>query len=199
MSDYHVTDFSHLVGAIGAPEAPAPARRLALYLAAVVEAGTAASTGEVIATPLPCRRRPARRPCPGRLVVRRLDIPSRIDWRCPSCGDAGEVTGWEGSFWDFTSKRFATYDDEEAEVVRCILPEDEYRILKEHVLTSDWSLDRLVASARLGSRGVILEGPAVDVDELLGCVAFEANHTDNRRHRELLDRLSDRLWEALEV
>lgn len=197
MSDYYVTDLTVMEEAAFDPEAPAPARRLALYLGRIVEAATASPSGETIRTPLPCRRRPGRKPCPGRLLVRRLDVPSEIHWACPSCEDGGEISGWWGCRWDFTSKRFFPLQEEDPPTVEVRVPEDEYRILREHVITTDPNTERVVAAARLTPDGVALAGASEELEELLGCVAFEANHTRNLRHRSLLDSLADRISDAL--
>lgn len=197
MSSYYVTDLSHMEGADLDRDAPPEARRLALYLGRIVEAATANAPGETIRTPIPCRRRPGRKPCPGRLLIRRLHVPVEIHWRCPSCEEEGEISGWQGSRWDFTSKDLFPLQQADPPTLEVRVPEAEYRILREHVLTSDVNTDRLVAGARMTSAGVLLRGAPEEVEELLGCVASEVNHTDNRRHRAVLDTLSDRLWDVL--
>ena len=69
-------------------DVPGPARRLAQQLGAIVRAGTAGDAGPAWQSALPCRRRPGRRACPGRVVVARSpDGPIR--WQCSACGDAG--------------------------------------------------------------------------------------------------------------
>ena len=52
-------------------------------------------SGQSVQTPVLCRRRPQRLQCRGLLWVRRRDIPALVEWRCPECDAAGQVSGWE--------------------------------------------------------------------------------------------------------
>ena len=80
-------------------DAPGPARKIAEQLRNVVRAATAAEAGTAWVSALPCRRRPGRRLCPGRIIVFRPDLPARIEWRCTSCGDEEVISGWEGTYY----------------------------------------------------------------------------------------------------
>ncbi|MHB1891716.1 MAG: hypothetical protein ACYCUF_12645, partial [Acidimicrobiales bacterium] len=80
-------------------DAPGPARKMAEQLGNVVRAATAAEAGTAWVSALPCRRRLGRRPCPGRIIVFRPDLPARIEWRCTCCGDEGVISGWEGTYF----------------------------------------------------------------------------------------------------
>jgi len=51
--------------------------------------------------------------------------------------------------------------------------------------------------ARRSDAGIRLTGAVVVLDELLGCVAFEANHEANGRRQHLLDQLCARIENAL--
>lgn len=80
---------------------PAPARRLAERLASIVRAATSRPAGQAWLSALSCNRRPQRRPCPGRIEVRRTDLlPGSIRWRCSNCGDDGLIGGSERSPFD---------------------------------------------------------------------------------------------------
>src|SRR5215471_16042054 len=92
---------------------PAPAWRFAAYLGAVVQAATIQPAGRLLATPLPCRRRPGRRPCPGRLQARRLEVPAEIVWHCPACAEEGVIRGWKATLWDFSPVRTSRPEDVE--------------------------------------------------------------------------------------
>ncbi len=59
-----VTDLHHFLDL--PDDIPGPARRLAAYLSNIVRAATAGDAGTAWMTTLPCRCRPARRPCRGR-------------------------------------------------------------------------------------------------------------------------------------
>lgn len=82
-------------------ELPGPARRFSEFLRAIMLALAEAVPGEGVDTRVPCRRRPGRHPCVGRIqgtLTSELDI----EWECPSCGDHGLITcglrePWESS------------------------------------------------------------------------------------------------------
>ncbi len=76
-----------------------PNRRSALphFMVRIVRAAGTHPPGADVASFLPCRRRPGRRPCPGRLVLRRQEVPPTVHWRCPACADSGTVA-FEGGF-----------------------------------------------------------------------------------------------------
>lgn len=86
-----VSDLRHF---LDLPEdAPAPARRMAEHITLIVRAATAGDAGVPWVSALDCKRRPARRACPGHLAVFWTDVPASIEWRCTSCGDEGVISG----------------------------------------------------------------------------------------------------------
>ena len=66
-----VTDLPHFLDL--PPDTPCPARRLAEHLGNIVRAATSGDAGTAWETALPCRRRPANRACPGRMIVLRTN------------------------------------------------------------------------------------------------------------------------------
>lgn len=98
-----VTDLDHLLDL--PPDTPGPARRLAEHLGSIVRAATAGDAGTAWETALPCRRRPANRACPGRMIVLRSDAGTPIRWQCSICPDAGVVSNWEDSPFDLRRRR----------------------------------------------------------------------------------------------
>jgi len=149
----YVTDMRHFAGLdeMVGPQF-GPAKRFAAYLGGVVSAATAHLPGEAIATALACHRRPGRKPCPGRLLVRRVEAPARIEWACPACSEEGVISGWEGSPWDL-SPGLTTDDDQRV----ALLSSDQYRRLLGLRLLDTDSL-RVVYAARLTGAGVIVSG-----------------------------------------
>ena len=91
-----VTDLTHFIDESGClhPALAGPGRRLAQHMTAIVRAATAGANSEV-----QCRRRPGHRACPG-TVEHRLWADERITWECPSCGDNGVISNWQGTSWD---------------------------------------------------------------------------------------------------
>lgn len=52
-------------------------------------------SGRARRTPIRCRRRPGHKQCRGLIVVRRRNLPARIEWECPECSAGGAISGWE--------------------------------------------------------------------------------------------------------
>lgn len=100
MGDTWICDLTHFLDERGgmAPQS-GPARRLAEHLGAIVASITQLPSHKVALTPVRCRRRPGRRPCPGRIEAVVTEEWS-IEWQCPACGDNGSISGWQGTLWD---------------------------------------------------------------------------------------------------
>jgi len=184
---FYVTDLRHLKGVELDPDAPAPALRLVRYLYRIISAATATAGRGPHATALPCRRRPGRIACPGRLVVGTQDEPPRICWECPACGEAGSIEGWQGLPPDLSG---VARPDEDDAFVSVVLPETAYQLLLDE-LYMDRQCERVLYSARLGPGGVELSGPEEDFEELEGVVAFEANHAPTKKVQRRWDGVFD--------
>ena len=104
MPDTLVTDLSHFLqdGRLH-PALPGPARKLVDYLGAIVTAVTSAEPDEPLG--VRCRRRPARKPCPGDVEGFIEPESNRIRWICLSCGDNGLISNWENTLWDCSERQ----------------------------------------------------------------------------------------------
>jgi hypothetical protein len=175
-------------------DVPGPARAVATRLSRIVRAGTAGDAGSARTSGLPCDRRPGRRPCPGRLVLRRAGAEPSIAWRCSACGDEGVVSGWEGSPFDLRRTRpVAVPRDRERVVV-----DAEVAVTLYDLLTVDADTERMIFRAETADAGIALDGGREDFDMLLDAVAAEANHADDRRRRQRLDAAYDVMSRAVE-
>src|ERR1700747_1055230 len=98
-----VTDLRHFLDL--PPGTPGPARRLAGHLSNIVRAATAGDAGIAWETALPCRRRPANRRCPGRMIVLRTEAGAPIRWQCSAGDGEGAVSNWEDAPFDLRRRR----------------------------------------------------------------------------------------------
>jgi hypothetical protein len=170
---------------------PAPALRLAEHLGGIVRAATAGKKDAAWVSALPCRRRPGNRRCPGRLRVRRADDSASITWECTGCGDAGSVSDWQHTPYDLRDGRGSS-GETPSEIS---VPDHVVASLRETLLL-DGDCERVIYRARTDRGQVVLTTTEEQVEELLGCLAAEANHETNRRRRERLDAAYDELSNA---
>jgi hypothetical protein len=169
----------------------APAVRLAAQLGCIVRAATAGKPEASWVSALPCSRRPGNRRCPGRIRVRRTDAPGSITWECTECGDAGSISGWQDTPQDLRDE--GTLSTGSAKDIG--VSDDVGASLRETLLL-DADCERVAYGARTERGQVILTATDEQIDELLGCLAAEANHAENRRRRQRLDAAYDELSHA---
>ncbi len=181
-----VTDLSHF---LDMPEdTPGPARRLAEHLSNIVRAATAGDAGTAWESALPCRRRPANRRCPGRMIVLRTAAGAPIRWQCSVCDDEGVISNWEDSAFDLRRRQLTL-----AEAGNEIVIPDEMAAALRGLQLLDTDCERLVFRIRAHNDHAILAATGDDLDELIGLVAAETNHEPSRRRQQRLDAAFDAL------
>lgn len=181
-----VSDLNHFLDL--PPDTPGPARRLAGHLSDIVRAATAGDAGTAWETALSCRRRPARRNCPGRMIVLRTEAPAPIRWQCSICDDEGVISNWEDSAFDLRRRRLALAQP----VTQIAISYETAAALRDlQLLDSDG--ERLVFAIRADDNHATLATADDDLDELIGFVAAEANHEPSRSRRQRLDAAFDAL------
>lgn len=184
-----VTDLHHF---LDMPEdAPGPARRLAQHLGNIVRAATAGDAGSLRVSALPCRRRPARRPCPGRMTVALSEPAAPIHWRCSACDDEGVISNWADSPYDLRRRWLGL-----AGAVNEIILGNETAAALRAMQLLDPDCERLVFGMRAHPSGAALLATDDELDELIGFVAAEANHEPNRRRQRRLDAVFTVLTDA---
>lgn len=188
-----VSDLQHFLDL--PDDVPGPARRMAERLTSIVRAATAGDAGADWVSALPCDRRPGRRPCLGHIAVLRTDVPPSIAWWCTSCGDEGVISGWERSPYDL---RHRNPRAESGDTRPVVIPTETAAALRDlQLLDSD--RERLVFRAEATEKGIVLVGDDDDLDELMGYVAAEANHEENRRRQRRLDVAFQILSQAIDA
>jgi len=170
---------------------PGPARRLAEQLSTIVRAATAGDAGIAWESALPCRRRPANRRCPGRMIVLRTEPTAPIRWQCSVCDDEGIISNWADSPFDLRPRRLTLAHP----VNELVIPDEVAAVLRELQLP-DAGCERLVFRIRARNDHAVLPATGDDLDELIGFVAAEAGHEPSRRRRQLLDTAFDALSNA---
>ena len=96
MGDTWITDLSHFDGIDADVNASRKAKRMATFFRGVATDATMAGTkSQYSMTRQSCRRRPNRKPCTGRILVR-LQTDRQIEWRCSQCDDNGLISNWWG-------------------------------------------------------------------------------------------------------
>jgi hypothetical protein len=189
----YVSDLRHFLDL--PDDVSGPARRMAERSTLIVRAATAGDAGAEWVSALTCDRRPGRRPCLGHLAVLRTDVPPSIAWQCTSCGDEGVISGWEQSPYDLRPRHPRPTS---TTARRVFIPAATAATLRRlELLDSD--TERLVFRAQATEAGIALVGDDDDLDELLGYVAAEANHEDDRRRQRRLDDAFEILTRAVDV
>lgn len=83
--------------------APPPLKVRLKKLAEIITYATSNMAGISFYHQPRCWKRPDRKPCRDVLEITFVPENDKIRWRCPTCGNEGEITGWRGEFWDMTS------------------------------------------------------------------------------------------------
>ena len=175
-----VTDLNHFLDLPAGT--PGPARQLAEHLCNIMRAATASDTGAAWESALPCRRRPANRRCPGRMIVPRTETGAPIRWQCSACGDEGVISNWEESAFDLRRRQLTL-----AEAASQVVIPNEVTAALRGLQLLDTDCERLVFRIRADGDHAVLAATEDDLDELLGFVAADANHEPSRRRRQRLD------------
>jgi hypothetical protein len=182
-----IIDLRHVLDAAGLP-VEGPPGRLARCWCEIVEAATVRPGDAWDATAARC---PSAR-CPGPVRVRRADATETVEWECATCGDDGAIAGWGETAWDLRGMAA----ERSGPLVAVRLGRDEYDRLRGCDVIGVEMPVVLAASTPDGD-GVELRATEAELDDVLGHVAAEANHTRSRRRRSALDGLYARLQDVL--
>ena len=186
-----VTDMTHYDGIAELdPDKHRPLFRLVDHLGAIVKAGCLAPAGETVATGIACMRRPRNHPCLGFMLIHRVDVPSKLEWRCPQCGDEGVIRNFRGTIWDI-----GVQDAERGEVAPQItarVSPAEFAAVRR-MTTTDPDSERVIYRARHEAGLIVVSGDEDDLTHLAGLIADEAVEERNARRRADLNAAFDRI------
>ncbi len=181
-----VADLHHFLDL--STDIPVPARKLGEHLGSIVQAATAGEAHTAWESALPCRRRPANRRCPGRIIVVRTQPDTPIRWHCNRCSDDGTISNWAGTPYDLCRRQLTV-----AEPLHEVVIEAEVAATLRTLLFLDNDCQRAVFAIRAPDDTLHLAVTDTDLDELIGAVAAEANHEPKRRRQQRLDAVFDAL------
>jgi len=167
--------------------------QLAEHLRAITSAATSRSAGRSWSSALRCLHSAGTAACQGHIVVHRSDVPASIEWRCSECGDAGTISGWQGSPFDLRQSDRAAPG---AGIVEVLVPAEVVAVLRT-ILILDPDCESMVYAATTTERGVHISGDPADFEQLVGFLASESNHEDDRTRADLLDSCLDTLTDVL--
>jgi len=207
MGDTWITDMGHYLdgGRLG-DEMPGPALAIALHLGSIIAWITSHDDAGAQRTNVPCRRSPGRKRCTAEIEAKFESPGAAILWRCPVCGDNGHIDGWQGTPWDRRDAERESVEHlvsviaglrgqkrrriEEGAKVAVRLNARDRRLLSDLVVDPDY-LERLRPVP--GSKDLTGDYTLDDLEDMLGEIAAEANHTPNTRLKMQLDELYERL------
>ena len=176
--------------------------RLAAHVGRIVECATAWAAGITLESALRCRRRPRRRPCGGRLYLRRSEVPSAIVWICPLCADRGMIQHFARTRADLSALPEPPVED-------CLLlPERAHQALWD--AEPDLERRALLARGMVEREGIRVEGSALQVGLLraLGADRPDPLAASRRRARSgerilrlriALQRVRPPVWRRIEL
>ena len=101
MGDTWITDMTHYDYSEEEEHAiPNPAKRLAGYLASIIQGTVKRTASDGDYAGVRCRRRPGRKPCLGSIRSELHPNGNELRWWCPVCGDNGVIYNWVGTRWE---------------------------------------------------------------------------------------------------
>jgi hypothetical protein len=184
-----VTDLNHFLDL--PQDAPGRARRLAEHLSNIVRAATAGDAGTAWESALPCRRRPANRRCPGRMIALRTEAAAPIRWQCSACDDEGVISNWQDSPFDLRGRQLSL-----AKAASEIVLPNEVAAALRGLQLLDTDCERLVFAICARNDHAILQATDDELDELIGFAAAEASNEPSRYRQQRLDAALDVLSAA---
>jgi hypothetical protein len=115
-----------------------------------------------------------------------------IEWACPSCGDNGVISHWQGSPYDLSEVR----DLPNQPGFEIMLTEEEYDELRKCLVMSPEG-DKLIYGATYTEEGIVLRTTRKDLEDFAGYLEFNINHEEDRKRQQILHQVLDRVEAVL--
>ncbi|HEY1682820.1 MAG TPA: YecA family protein [Candidatus Tumulicola sp.] len=192
MSQRHVIDMQDRAPRSAALERLQKTPRIWEFFSQIVRAATAAPQPDLV-SPIPCRRRPSRRPCPGTIAVHRdQDREPMILWTCTACGDGGSIVGFEGMANDLGAQSTATDTARKRRKLR-VDPQEYGSWISGDLLSYGPGELRAMYSAAYKSGSITISASEDELTMLLEALAADINRESRPSRRRNLEWIYDEL------
>lgn len=177
------------------PDITEPARRLATYMGRIISAASLIRPGSEYLSAIPCRRRPERKPCIGRLVIWREEN-EEINWQCPFCGTYGVIRNWYGCPWDLRNLHKERASKTAGNQNSVYLSDKEYDLL--------CSIEPIYTEAAIILEGVIVDdvdiiiyGIKEELQHLIEIIVIDAEHASQKLKQIALESIISKIEKAI--
>jgi hypothetical protein len=184
---YYVSDLTHFVDDQGRAVAGALGK-LGRYLGLIVESASLMKEGHVGFIPLRCGNPVRRKRCHGQLTAGRA-ARDCIEWACPMCGEAGQITNWANTEFDLSPATGPEAYEGQSEV---LVPLDELNSMRRSGRGSRLLRQLLAEAIRVSDQHCFFlahDRELLRLKELANIAANVARGEDRR----LLDRFGARV------
>lgn len=160
---------------------------------AIVSTASLAIAGAPHASAIRCRKRPNRRRCTGHLELLRQQVPARIHWSCPACGQTGVLSDWKDSEADLS--RFES-EGAEGRATITVRVEVFEALARRTPLARRYG--RILFRARIAEGVVSIPGSLGELNELRDAIAYELNFEQSPARRKRIEEAHRACEQAVE-
>jgi len=181
---YYVSDLTHFVDDQGRAVSGALGK-LGRYLGLIVESASLMKEGHVGFIPLRCGNPVRRKRCYGQLTAGRA-ARDCIEWACPTCGEAGQITNWANTEFDLSPANSSQTYEGQSEV---LVPLDELNAMRRSGRGSRLLRQLLAEAIRVSDQHCFFLAHDRELLRLKELATIAAN-VARGEDRRLLDRFS---------
>ncbi|MHB9035016.1 MAG: plasmid pRiA4b ORF-3 family protein [Armatimonadota bacterium] len=189
-----ISDLTHFLDENGLPpvNAPRDLREALSFFGGIVKASSSHPSNTQFCSALRCRTVLENKPCGGYLMIsHRPD--GVIHWQCPKCEEKGFISNWQKTIYDLSG----AVEFDPSQRLSVLIKPDEYDLLRE-IITTSQEEDAIISGAGSTPEGMLLTGRIEDFDQLMGSIAFDANHSDGVRYQRTMDKLYGKIERVMD-